>query len=282
LKALFPNLLNLNQNCDKIRVMNIKFKQNQKKSRKQGFFRENFQLIAEVLIMVFFINAFLLQAYATPTPSMQNNILIGDHMLINKVAYAQPQNQFDRILFPLIKIKRGMIVAFKSPLEIKNKNWDKVDYVKRVIALPGERLKIINNQVFINETPLQEPYAIFKGINLIAPDFPPENPFDWANEFPRELRSNVVDTRMGKAYRVPPGYYFCMGDNRHISSDCRIWGPLPAELIYGRPWRIFWSYESTTEEYLTPGLAHRIKNLFRTILHFFSKTRWARTFKKVL
>jgi signal peptidase I len=175
-----------------------------------------------------------------------------------------------------------MIVAFKSPLEIKNKNWEKVDYVKRVIALPGERIKIINNQVFINETPLEEPYAVFKGTNLISPHFPPENPYNWEKKFPIEFRINVVETPIGKAFLVPPGHYFCMGDNRHISSDCRIWGPLPAELIYGRPWRIFWSYESTTEEYLTPGLVHRIKNLFRTIINFFSKTRWTRTFKKVL
>jgi len=261
--------------------MKIKFWGKKKKPRTQSFFREYFELITEVLILVFFINAFLLQAYATPTSSMENNILIGDHMLINKVAYTRPENWCDRIFFPQIKIKQGMIVAFKSPLEIKNKNWEKVDYVKRVIALPGERIKMINNQVFINENPLKESYVQFKGIEAADPNFPPENPNNLGNEFPVEYRQYLVDTPIGKAFQVPADHYFCMGDNRNISSDCRVWGPLPAGLIYGKPWRIFWSYESTTEEYLTPGIGHRIKDIFLTILNFFSKTRWDRTLKKV-
>ena len=190
--------------------MKIKFGRKQKRPRTQSFFREYFELIAEVLILVFFINAFLLQAYATPTPSMENNILIGDHMLINKIAYSQPQTWADRIFFPQIKIERGMIVAFKSPAEIKNKNWEKVDYVKRVIALPGERIKIINNQVFINENPLNEPYTLFKGINLISPHFPPENPLNWGHEFPAEHRVSVVDTQIGRAFLVPKDHYFCI------------------------------------------------------------------------
>jgi signal peptidase I len=81
-------------------------------------------------------------------------------------------------------------------------------------------------------------------------------------------------------FKIPAGHYFCMGDNRDNSYDSRFWGPLPEEYILGRPWRIYWSYESTTEEYLTPGLGHKIKDIFKTIINFIPKTRWGRLFKK--
>jgi hypothetical protein len=86
---------------------------------------------------------------------------------------------------------------------------------------------------------------------------------------------------MGRAFKIPEDNYFCMGDNRDNSLDSRFWGPVSKNLITGKPWRIYWSYASTTDEYLTPGIAHKIKDLFKTILNFFGKTRWNRTLKKV-
>jgi signal peptidase I len=91
----------------------------------------------------------------------------------------------------------------------------------------------------------------------------------------------LPDEKQGlRVFKIPGGHYFCMGDNRDNSDDSRFWGPLPHEYIIGRPWRIYWSYESTTADYLTPGLFHRIKDLFLTVVHFFTRTRWGRTFKK--
>ena len=256
------------------------FKKKKKKKREVSRFREYFELFSEVLIFVFFIQSFLVQTYAIPTPSMEKNMLIGDHLFIDKVAYSRSSGFVDKLFFPQVKMKRGMIVAFKSPHEIKKKNWGKLLYVKRVIALPGETIKMINNAVYINSKKIHEPYRHLSGPIAIPNYFPPEQPDFWWKEFPHEFRNSIVNSDMGKAFKVPEGYYFCMGDNRHISYDSRIWGPVPAENIIGKPWRNYWSYVSETKDYLTPGIWNKIKDLASTVIHFFTRTRWERTLKK--
>ena len=250
-----------------------------KRSQKKiGTFRDYFQMIVEVMLFVFFINAFLLQTYVIPTPSMENSMLVGDHLLMDKVSYSGYLNGFDRFFLPQVTIKRGMIIAFSGPSEIYGNKTVK-NLVKRVIALPGETIKLIDNKVFINGKPIHEPYACFKEGGGIA-DFPPEFPDFWHHKFPDGYRAFVVDTDLGKAFLVPEGHYFCMGDNRNNSFDSRGWGPLPEKYILGKPWRVYWSYDSTSSEYLNAGFVDKVKDFFRTILNFFSKTRWERTFKK--
>ena len=145
-----------------------------------------------------------------------------------------------------------MIVTFKSPAEL-----DK-EYVKRVIGLPGEKIKIVNKKVYINGKPLDEPYTYFKDKKIEG-----------------SVRDNLPD------FTIPDHHYFCMGDNRDNSFDSRFWGPLHKDYIIGRPWRVYWSYESTTGEYLTPGIWYKIKDIGKTIINFFPKTRWSRTMKKI-
>jgi signal peptidase I len=227
-------------------------KAKEKKQRDVGLFREYFELISETLIYVFFVMTFLLQSFVIPTGSMQDNILIGDHILVDKVAYSNSLGFLDSFMFPQVKIERGMIITFKSPAELEK------EYVKRVIGLPGDRIKIVNKKVLINGEPLDEPYTFFKDPNI-----------------ERSYRDNLPE------FKVPENSYFCMGDNRDHSYDSRFWGPVPATHIIGKPWRIYWSFESTTEEYLTPGLWHKIKDIFKTVIHFFTKTRWERTIKKI-
>lgn len=248
------------------------------KKREHGLFREYFELIVEVIIFVFFINAFLLQTYVIPSSSMEDSMLIGDHLLVDKVAYSQSLGSIDRFFLPQQKIKRGMIVTFSGPNEIYQKKEEK-NVVKRVIALPGDTIKILGEKVYINEKRILEPYVTFKGMKP-REEFPPHYAAGWRYEFPYKLRQYVVDTKIGKAYKVPEGHYFCMGDNRNFSFDSRFWGPLPARFIIGKPWRIYWSYESKTKDYLTPGIGHKIKDLFNTVINFFSRTRWERTLKK--
>jgi signal peptidase I len=177
---------------------------------------------------------------------------VGDHILVDKVAYSHSLGFLDGCLLPQIKIKRGMIATFKSPPEL-----DK-EYVKRVIGLPGERIKIINKKVYIDDRPLDEPYVFFKDPDIEG--------------YPRD---NYPE------FHIPEDYYFCMGDNRDNSSDSRYWGPVHKDLIIGKPWRIYWSYEATSDDYLKPGLRHKIKEIFKTIRYFFTKTRWERTIKKI-
>jgi signal peptidase I len=183
---------------------------------------------------------------------MENTLLIGDHLLVDKISYSRSLSPFDRFFFPIKKIERGMVITFKSPAEIEK------EYVKRVIGLPGETIKIANKKVYVNGQYLEEPYTQFSDDQIIN---------SYRDNFPE--------------FTIPDGHYFCMGDNRDNSFDSRFWGPVPEDYIIGRPWRIYWSYSSTSQEYLTPGLWHKIKDIFKTIINFFSKTRWERTIKKV-
>ncbi len=236
--------------------------------------REYFELIVETLIYVFFVNTFLLQSFVIPTASMENTLLIGDHLLVSKVAYSNAIGKLDGLLLPQVPIRRGMVVTFKAPPDMEK------EYVKRVIGMPGDRLRIHDKKVFINGQPLAETYTQFKSLDYGA-EFPPRNQYEWYFQFPFNLRNSQVNDDGAIEYVVPPRHYFCMGDNRDNSFDSRFWGPVPFEYIVGKPWRIYWSYESDTEEYLTPGLIYKIKDIALTVVRFFSHTRWNRTIKAI-
>ncbi len=272
------------------------------KPREISVFREYFEMFAEVLAFLFFINTFLFQSQAIPTSSMEDTLLIGDHLLVDKVAFCSSLGKWDNILLPRIDINRGMSITFKGPPEMSK------DYVKRVIALPGETIRIKENKVYINGKLLDEPYTYFKGGGNAAhgSEFPLQAPriidvmgtksylpFLFINDdntideekthnFCKRFESCVYKDPQSQewVFKVPEAHYFCMGDNRDNSHDSRFWGPLPRENVIGKPWVIYWSYKSETKEYLTPGIIHKIKDLFSTAIHFFTRTRWNRTFKK--
>jgi signal peptidase I len=240
--------------------------------------RDFFKLLVETLLFIFFINTFLLQTYVIPSPSMENSMLIGDHLVVDKVRYSHSIGWIDGIFLPQQPIRRGTIVTFSGPAEI-NRGEPAKNLVKRVIALPGDTVKIIDNHVFINGKAVAEPYACYKGHKGIA-NFPPAPSEYWHHEFPQQYRNLVVNTALGKAFLVPAGHCFCMGDNRNNSFDSRSWGPLPENYIIGSPWRVYWSFASTSSDYLDNGTFQKIRDFFSTIFSFFSKTRWERTFKK--
>ena len=217
-----------------------------------GGLREYAELIAETLIYVFFVMTFLLQSFVIPTGSMEDTLLIGDHLLVDKVSYSRTVGGGSIFLLPQVSIARGMIVTFKSPAEM-----DK-EYVKRVIAVPGETISIRNKKVFINGEPLHEPYTFFKDPQIQA---------GYRDNFP--------------PFTVPSGQYFCMGDNRDHSFDSRYWGTVPAEYIIGRPWRLYWSYEANTDDYMAPGIVNQVRSILRTVVHFFSRTRWQRSLQRI-
>ena len=236
--------------------------------------REYFELIAEVLIYVFFVNTFLLQSFVIPTPSMESTLLVGDHLLVDKVSYSNSISRIGNFLLPQVKIERGMIVTFKAPPDMEK------EYVKRVIGMPGDRLRVTDKKVYINGRLLPESYTQFKG-DEYSGEFPPQNHYEWYFQFPFALRKTQKNADGSIDYIVPERHYFCMGDNRDNSFDSRYWGPVPFEYVVGKPWRIYWSYESKTEEYLTPGLIYKIKDIALTVVRFFSHTRWERTIKAI-
>lgn len=221
-----------------------------------------------VTILIFlFGTATVLQAFVVPTGSMEGTMLIGDHLFVDRLAYAPP-GELSAHLLPYQHVKRGDIIVFKYPLDIRQ------NYVKRVIGVPGDRIRIVNKVVHLNSSPLNEPYKI-----LI-----PQQSSDYLNNFPQspdiaiEPRGIAMlrDQVRGGELVVPEGQYFAMGDNRDNSADSRFWGLVPRENIVGKPTMIWWSYDAPTE-HLADGNIH-LDHLADIALNFFSKTRWQRTF----
>ncbi len=221
-------------------------------------------------ILLLFGTTTLAQAFVIPSGSMENTLLVGDHLIVDKLAYA-PHGATSGAVLPYSDVKRGDIIVFRYPIDI-NQN-----FVKRVMGVPGDRVHLEKRVVYLNGHALNEPYAAYTRPPIPYADNFPSEPADFG-VFPRAiqmLRENVHDGELV----VPPGYYFAMGDNRDNSSDSRYWGLVPRENIIGKPLVIYWSYDASTEE-LTDSRA-TISHLFDIIVHFPVKTRWARTFRLI-
>ncbi len=217
------------------------------------------------VVMYLFATTTLVQAYVVPTGSMEGNLRVGDHMLVDRLAYADA-GQVGKYLLPYREPGRGDIVAFIFPEDIRQ------TYVKRVIGLPGDRLHMRDKQVYRNGHLLTEPYTqhVFPVPDVYRDDFP-QPPS--AMTTPRGLEmlgKNVVDGEVV----VPPDTLFVMGDNRDNSADSRYWGFVPRSHVVGKPLLVYWSYDAPTEELQEWSLAHAVD----VAQHFLTKTRWERTF----
>jgi signal peptidase I len=187
--------------------------------------REYFESIVVAVILALFIRTFVVQAFKIPTGSMEPNLLVGDHLLVNKFVFAPTATPVERLILPMRDIKRGDVVVFKFPEEPER------DFIKRVVGLPGDTVEIRSRQVFINGTRIEEPYAHYL--------FPVGD--DEAGSFDVRARYGPVT--------VPAAHYFMMGDNRDNSQDSRYWGFMPQEYIKGKALFVYFSFG---EE---PGLA---------------------------
>jgi len=224
-------------------------------------------LIAEwtiSLLLVLFGSSSLVQAYVIPTGSMEGNLLIGDHLLVDKLAYADP-GAVGRSLLPYRDVQRGDIIVFRFPPDPAQR------YVKRVIGLPGDRIHLEHGQVIRNGRRLIEPYT-----QHIAA-FPDHYRDNFPQSPPATLLAQAVDMlqrhQQNGEIVVPPNALFAMGDNRENSSDSRFWGFVPRENVIGKPLLVYWSYDAPTESLLDWNVPH----LVDVALNFFSKTRWRRT-----
>jgi signal peptidase I len=211
-------------------------------SFKKSTAREYFESILIAVILALFIRTWIVQAFKIPTGSMENNLLIGDHLLVNKLAYAPTMSRGERIVLPVREVKRGDIIVFKVPEEPER------DFIKRVIGLPGETVELRRKVVYINGSPLDEPYVHYQT--------PPP-----AEDAPAS--SNPTETFGPRT--VPAGHYFMMGDNRDNSADSRYWGFLPASYIKGRALMIYWSFDPD---------AHGIASVL-------TATRWSRLLHQI-
>ena len=210
--------------------------------------REYFESIVVTAIIALFATTFVVQAFKIPTGSMESNLLIGDHLLVNRFVYGLHDGFLSQLL-PYKELKRGDVIVFKYP------NDPEVAYVKRLIGLPGEKVEMVGRTIYINGKPLAENYTQYIDAGSIYEHYGP--------------------------YSVRENSYFAMGDNRDNSQDSRFWGFVPRGHILGKALAIYWSYETPRDEYLQIGLSDRAKQFADVFLNFFTKTRWRRTLKVI-
>lgn len=225
------------------------------------------------ILILLFGTATLVQAFIVPTPSMDKTVMVGDHLLVDKLSYS-PAGPVSKYLLPYTEPKRGDIIVFRYPVDISE------NYVKRVMGVPGDRIHLENKMVVLNGKKLVEPYTQHVRSFLVpyADNFPSILPS--GDMQPREraraeemFRDNVVNGELV----VPDGFYFAMGDNRDDSSDSRYWGLVPRDNIIGKPLLIFWSYDAETQD-LVGFTSNHFIDLAK---NFFAKTRWDRELKLV-
>ena len=232
------------------------------------------QWVFSVVVIAIFVITFNLQAFEIPSDSMEKTLMVGDYLLVDKVAFAQPG--FWNHLLPYHKVRRGDIIVFRYPVHPQQ------HFVKRVIGVPGDRIHLSNKRVFVNGQPLIESYTIFHSSqpNYYRDDFPTTRYID-GNVDSRwwiEMRKLIEDGNL----IVPEGHYFVLGDNRDDSLDSRYWGFVPRENIVGRPLLIYWSIDrgddlgtgAPDSDAKLDGLVYRLKNMFHDI-------RWNRTMRIV-
>jgi signal peptidase I len=215
--------------------------------------REYLESVVVAVILALFIRTFVVQAFKIPTGSMEENLLIGDHLLVNKMVYSPSLGAFEDTLLPKKPIERGHVIVFKYPDDPTR------DFIKRVIGLPGETIEIKNKVVYVDGRPLDEPY-----VHFLEPPLSPDDP---------EYGFSSDERFKWGPQTVPPDHLFVLGDNRDNSRDSRFWGFLPADRVKGRAFIVYWSYEASREEYNRTGW-----EWVKDTLAAFGKTRWSRFF----
>jgi signal peptidase I len=226
---------------------------------RRSFLHDYFQAAIIAVMIALFVRTYLVQAFQIPSPSMLNSIMVGDHILVNKFAYGPTASPLERAVLPYCTIARGDIIIFKFP------NEPEKDYVKRVIGLPGETLRIENQQVMIKKpgesdySTLKEEDYVFHSESVSAPD-------------PDHLNNR-------EPYEIKPHHYYVMGDNREDSRDSRDWDTVPEEYIRGKALMVYWSVDPlpppSGDRASAPG---PLQTFWETVTATFTRTRWKRTF----
>jgi signal peptidase I len=217
--------------------------------------REWYESLLVAGIFVLFVRTFVVQTYQVPTGSMERTILVGDHLLVNKFAYAPRLPALAKFL-PYRDVHPGDIIVFKKPGDDVNPGNV---LVKRAVGRTGDRIEVRGGKLFVNGQAAADPYV-------------QHMPFDPNPRDPREEFGPFL---------VPPDSFFAMGDNRDNSLDSRYWGAVPRGNIFGRPSVLYWSYEAEPNSHIWRGPIEKLRQLADVAIHFFSRTRWDRMFTVV-
>jgi signal peptidase I len=224
--------------------------------------------MAAVLVVGLFIITFCMQAFEIPSSSMENTLLIGDHVFVDRDTMGPKTNWMP--LIPYHQIRRHDIVVFLSPSE------PGLYVVKRIVGIPGDRIHLQDGVLYVNGVRQDEPYVLHNGsYNPYRDNFPNVPAVDDPNITP-EWHLTMRNYIQGNDVVVPPNSYFGMGDNRDVSLDSRYWGFIPRQNVIGRPMFIYWSFEEPSGEYLRTSISDRLGYSLHIIVHFFDQTRWRR------
>jgi signal peptidase I len=227
----------------------------------KSLLREYLEALLIAVIFATFARTWVVQAFKIPSGSMEKNLLIGDHILVNKFIYGPTVSPLEEELLPIRKPKRGDVVVFKYPEDPTR------DFIKRCMGLPGDTLKMIGKDLYINGRFVHDASFTYYADSETYPRdlfFHPKRP-----------RDNFGPKTVG------PASYFCMGDNRDNSNDSRFWGTVPESYLKGRAFVVYWSFVSDDEMVDWPGYQGKLRQLGDLALNFFTKTRWDRTFRIV-
>jgi signal peptidase I len=235
--------------------------------------------LAAVLVTGLFIIAFVMQAFEIPSSSMENTLLIGDHVFVNRIQFA-PKTSWVGRLFPYRDPKHGEIVVFLHP---DLQRFAGMYVVKRIIGVPGDKIHLRNGVVYRNGVALDEPYVLHDADDLTQHyrnDFPSVTPTE-GDDLSADWSTDLASHIQGQDLVVPPNSFFAMGDHRGVSMDSRYWGFIPRTNLIGRPMFIYWSFETPEGQYTKTSWGDRLVFLGKIVLHFFDETRWKRTLKVV-
>jgi signal peptidase I len=232
--------------------------------------------ICSVLVVGLFILTFLAQNFVIPSGSMEKTLLVGDHLVVDRINLAPPAKWMPLVHYR--EPKRGDIVVFLKPGE------PDLFLVKRLVGIPGDHIHLRNGIVIVNGVAQSEPYAepvTAENHQDFLDEFPSVPPFPtpggatetWAVDFPNHIENGELV--------VPPGKFFMMGDHRHNSLDSRYWGFVPRENIVGRPLFNYWSFKTPEDQYEQVGIGNSMAWMGHVVLHFFTETRWMRTLNPV-
>jgi signal peptidase I len=229
----------------------------------KSVFREYLEALLIAVIFATFARTYVVQAFKIPSGSMEQNLLIGDHILVNKFVYGPTLSAFERHLLPSRQVHRGDVVVFKFPKDPER------DFIKRCVGVPGDTIEVVDKHLYVNGRPVHDEGYTYHTDDRVYPRTP--------------FSGDVFRNRDNFGPRiVPQGSYFCMGDNRDNSNDSRFWGEVPEGNVKGRAFMIYWSFDTGEGEIPeSPSVGGKLRQLAQVGLKFFAHTRWGRTFRIV-
>jgi signal peptidase I len=227
-------------------------------SSASSHWRDYLEALLVAVIFATFARTYVVQAFKIPSGSMEENLLIGDHILVNKMIYGAQASALERILFPHRDVRRGDVVVFRYPVDPTR------DFIKRCIGLPGDEIEIRNKQVHVNGETLSESGYVYHVDSRTYP-----SSVFLSDDY--RYRDNFGP------FTVPDDEFFFMGDNRDDSHDSRFWGTVPASFVKGRAFLVYWSFDSSGESAGWPGYVGRVRQLIEVAWRFPVQTRWERS-----